>query len=93
MTLLEADRWTGQVFVDGWEPGGGGDYAVIEPATGNELGRVGAASVEDVARAAARASEAQRAWADRCTRSEPPSCARRATCGTSTGRGPGVDRP
>ena len=64
MTLLEADRWTGQVFVDGWEPGGGGDYAVVEPATGNELGRLGAASVEDVARAAARASEAQRAWAD-----------------------------
>ena len=64
MTLLEADRWTGRVFVDGWEPGGGGDYAVMEPATGNELGRLGVASVEDVARAAARASEAQRAWAD-----------------------------
>jgi benzaldehyde dehydrogenase (NAD) len=54
MALLEADRWTGQVFVDGWEPGGGGDYAVVEPATGNELGRLGAASVEDVARAAPR---------------------------------------
>ncbi len=35
-----------------------------EPATGDELGRLGVASVADVARAAARASEAQRAWAD-----------------------------
>jgi benzaldehyde dehydrogenase (NAD) len=64
MTLLDAARWTGQVFVDGWEPGSGGDYAVVEPATGNELGRLGVATVDDVARAAARGAEAQRAWAD-----------------------------
>jgi benzaldehyde dehydrogenase (NAD) len=51
------------VFVDGWEPGGGGDQPVVEPATGKELGRLGRASAADVSRAAARAAEAQPAWA------------------------------
>lgn len=63
MSLLESSRWEGRIFVDGWEPGGDGDYAAIEPATGVELGRVGAASVTDVRRASARAADAQRAWA------------------------------
>ena len=63
MTLLDATTWTGKVYVDGWQPGGGGDLTVVEPATGNELGRLGRASTEDVARAAARAAEAQRPWA------------------------------
>ncbi len=64
MTLLDATTWTGKVFIDGWEPGGAGDYAVVEPATGEELGRLGLASADDVARAADRASEAQPAWAN-----------------------------
>ncbi len=64
MSLLDATTWTGQVFIDGWEPGSGGDYPVVEPATGNELGRLGRATVDDVARAAARGAEAQRGWAN-----------------------------
>jgi benzaldehyde dehydrogenase (NAD) len=61
---MDPTTWTGQVFIDGWEPGSGGDYSVVEPATGNELGRLGRATVDDVARAAARSAEAQRAWAN-----------------------------
>jgi benzaldehyde dehydrogenase (NAD) len=64
VSLLDAATWTGQVFIDGWEPGTGGDYPVVEPATGNELGRLGRATAADVARAAARGAEAQRAWAN-----------------------------
>ena len=64
MALLDDGRWNGNIFQDGWVPGGGGDAAVIEPATGEELGRVGVANAADIARAAARAAEAQRTWAD-----------------------------
>src|SRR6185369_15491684 len=48
---------------DGWRPGGGGERPVTEPATGAELGRAGMAAPADVAKAATRAAEAQRAWA------------------------------
>ena len=42
----------------------GGDMPVVEPATGGELGRTGAADAEDVAQAAATAAAAaQKAWA------------------------------
>ncbi len=64
MALLDDGRWNGKIFQDGWVPGGGGDAAVIEPATGGELGRIGVANAADISRAAARASEAQRGWAD-----------------------------
>jgi benzaldehyde dehydrogenase (NAD) len=64
MGLLDADIWSGRVFSGGWVTGGAGDYPVAEPATGGELGRMGLASFEDVSRAAARAFEAQRAWAE-----------------------------
>jgi benzaldehyde dehydrogenase (NAD) len=63
VTLLDATTWTGNVYVGGWRPGGADDLALVEPATGNELGRLGRASTEDVARAAARAAESQRSWA------------------------------
>ena len=63
MNLLEAKTWTGKLFLDGWRAGGGGERAVVEPATGGELGRVGMANPADVRKAAARATEAQRAWA------------------------------
>jgi benzaldehyde dehydrogenase (NAD) len=63
VTLLDSD-WQGTILKAGkWQPGGAGDYAVVEPATGKVLGRMGAASVEDVAEAAAAAVEAQREWA------------------------------
>ncbi len=63
MTLLDSGTWTGNVFTGEWGPGGGGDAAVLEPATGDELGRIGMTTPDDVARSASRASEAQRGWA------------------------------
>jgi benzaldehyde dehydrogenase (NAD) len=63
MTLMDAKTWTGQVFSDGWNTSRAGDAAVVEPATGAELGRVGIAGPEDVAAAAVRAVRAQREWA------------------------------
>ncbi|MFH8935589.1 aldehyde dehydrogenase family protein [Streptomyces griseosporeus] len=62
MTLLDDEVWAGRYHSDGWR-----DAAeirpVVEPATGDGLGAVGLAAPGDVARAAARAAEAQRAWA------------------------------
>jgi benzaldehyde dehydrogenase (NAD) len=62
--LLDGADWQGNIFAGGaWRPGRGGDYAVVEPATGDELGRMGAATPEDVAEAAPAALEAQAEWA------------------------------
>ena len=63
MTFLKDETWSGQVYSGGWITSGGGTAAVIEPATGAELGRIGIANAADVTRAAKRASEAQPAWA------------------------------
>jgi benzaldehyde dehydrogenase (NAD) len=63
VTFLDPSAWHAAVFSDGWTKPEGGDTAVTEPATGEELGRVGVANPADVTRAAARAREAQRAWA------------------------------
>src|ERR1039458_10007238 len=63
MALLDDASWQSNIFLDGWTKGGAGDAPVLEPATGEELGRAGRASVDDVARASKRASEAQREWA------------------------------
>ncbi|MDP9849609.1 benzaldehyde dehydrogenase [Streptosporangium lutulentum] len=63
MTLMDAKAWTGQIFSDGWTTSRTGDAAVVEPATGAELGRIGIAGPEDVASAAVRAVRAQREWA------------------------------
>ncbi|MEU0513225.1 MULTISPECIES: benzaldehyde dehydrogenase [unclassified Amycolatopsis] len=63
MSFLDDEKWTGRVFTGSWERAAGGDAAVIEPATGDELGRVGIASPQDLAASAAKAAEAQRAWA------------------------------
>jgi benzaldehyde dehydrogenase (NAD) len=63
MNLLDSKAWSGRIYLDGWSRGGAGERSVIEPATGAELGRMGAASPADVAQACARAAEAQRAWA------------------------------
>ncbi|HEY1674884.1 MAG TPA: benzaldehyde dehydrogenase [Streptosporangiaceae bacterium] len=65
MTLMDESAWRGKVFLGGWSPGGGGDIAVTEPATGAEIGRVGLASPADVARAAQVAAAAQVSWAAR----------------------------
>ncbi|HUY30803.1 MAG TPA: aldehyde dehydrogenase family protein [Acidimicrobiales bacterium] len=63
MSLLDPAIWSGRLFIDGWEPGGAGEYPVVEPATGAHLETLGAASVDDVRRAAERAAAAQVAWA------------------------------
>jgi benzaldehyde dehydrogenase (NAD) len=70
VTLLDesiwlGSDWLGNVFSGGWQPGGAGEAAVTEPATGRELGRVGVAGPADVTRAAGVAAAAQRDWADR----------------------------
>jgi benzaldehyde dehydrogenase (NAD) len=44
-------------------PGSAGERAVVAPATGDELGRIGLADGGDVAKAATTAAAAQRAWA------------------------------
>jgi benzaldehyde dehydrogenase (NAD) len=63
MNLLDSTVWRSQIYSIGWRPGDGGDYPVMEPATGAELGRLGSASVGDVRNAAERAQRAQREWA------------------------------
>lgn len=63
MTLLDASTWTGKVFSSGWVDGGAGDRAVVSPSTGEEIGRVGMAGPDDVRRAAQRAAQVQREWA------------------------------
>lgn len=63
MSLLDPKAWDGQVFSGGWVTPHGGDTAIVEPATGAELGRAGVADTDDVARAAEAAATAQRDWA------------------------------
>ena len=65
MAFLDESTWSGRVFSGGWTPGSGGEAAVVEPATGAEIGRSGRASPADVTRAAAMAAQAQPGWAAR----------------------------
>ena len=51
-------------FLAEWRPGSGGARQIREPASGRELLSVAQSTTDDVARAAARAAEAQPAWAD-----------------------------
>jgi len=62
MTLLDSGVWQGQIYSGGWVSAHGGDMPVVEPATGQELGRAGSGDPEDIARAAATAAAAQKAW-------------------------------
>nr|MDT0657340.1 benzaldehyde dehydrogenase [Micromonospora sp. DSM 115978] len=63
MTLLDTTTWHGMVYGDGWHKSEGGETAVVEPATGETIGRVGVAGPADIAAATARAAAAQPAWA------------------------------
>ncbi|MCW2864432.1 MAG: aldehyde dehydrogenase [Actinoallomurus sp.] len=63
MKLLDTTTWHGMVFSDGWAKPDGGDAAVVAPATGDEIGRIGIGNPADIARAARRAADAQSAWA------------------------------
>ena len=63
MSFLDERRWSGKIFTGQWTAPDGGTIAVVEPATGIEIGRVGEASVADLERSVALAREAQNAWA------------------------------
>jgi benzaldehyde dehydrogenase (NAD) len=63
MTFLEPSTWEGRIYSGGWVAGSGGEYDAVEPATGNTLARVGAASAADVHKAAEVAAAAQQEWA------------------------------
>jgi benzaldehyde dehydrogenase (NAD) len=63
MAFLSDETWQGRIFNGTWVDSAGGDAAVVEPATGNELGRIGIAAPADVTAASAIAVEAQRSWA------------------------------
>jgi benzaldehyde dehydrogenase (NAD) len=63
LTLLDQSIWFGKAFSAGWHEPGGGQAAVIEPATGSELARVGIASAADISAATAAAAAAQPGWA------------------------------
>jgi benzaldehyde dehydrogenase (NAD) len=64
LSFLDGQSWQGRIFTGSWQTStGGGHYAAVEPATGNELGRVGLAGLEDVTASAAQAALAQRDWA------------------------------
>lgn len=62
-TLLDPARWSGAIFDGTWRQGAGGDASVVEPATGDELARIGIATSDDVARSCAQAAAAQPEWA------------------------------
>ncbi|MGZ4659976.1 MAG: benzaldehyde dehydrogenase [Arthrobacter sp.] len=63
MTFLDAARWDGKIYIDGWRESSGGTRDAVEPATGGVLGSFGVATPADVARAAAVAAKAQKGWA------------------------------
>ena len=62
MPFLEQSTWQGKIFSGGWITGSGGEYDAVEPATGNVLASVGAATEADVRKAAEQAATAQREW-------------------------------
>ncbi|WP_061300577.1 benzaldehyde dehydrogenase [Herbidospora cretacea] len=64
MSLLDPKLWTGRISSGGWITSQAGDAAVVEPATGAELGRVGIANAADVRDAVRKAARAQREWAE-----------------------------
>jgi benzaldehyde dehydrogenase (NAD) len=63
MGILDPTAWSGKIYVDGWVAGSGGIQAVMEPATGDQIGEIGLATADDVYRAAESAALAQRQWA------------------------------
>ncbi|SDR30039.1 benzaldehyde dehydrogenase (NAD+) [Paraburkholderia fungorum] len=61
-TLLDSDIWQARLYTGDWRTGSG-EADVVEPATGQRLGRIGMADAALVAESAASASRAQLAWA------------------------------
>ena len=63
MAILEDGRWDGKIFDGSWTEGSSEPITVLNPASEAVLGHVGAATPEDVYRAATAASSAQQSWA------------------------------
>lgn len=57
------ERWQDRIFMGEWVRGGDGSMPISEPATGNELGKLGLANGQDVNTATRLAVQAQIAWA------------------------------
>ncbi|QCU79650.1 aldehyde dehydrogenase family protein (plasmid) [Citricoccus sp. SGAir0253] len=62
-SVLESSVWDGKIYTEAWTEGSAGSIDVLEPATGEVLGRAGMASAADVFAAATRAARAQKEWA------------------------------
>lgn len=77
MTDFLGTDWHEKIFTGTWTAGSSETYDVIEPATGETLGRLGAASGDDVNAAATRAAAAQKEWA-KTTPAERAAVLRRA---------------
>jgi benzaldehyde dehydrogenase (NAD) len=61
--LLDPAVWAGKIFIDGWVTGNGGTRDAVSPGSGETLGTVGMASVDDANRAVTAAAAAQKEWA------------------------------
>jgi benzaldehyde dehydrogenase (NAD) len=61
--FLDDGTWSGLIFSDGWHEAYGGARDVIEPASGDTLGKAGLANAADVEQACAKAAKAQPEWA------------------------------
>jgi benzaldehyde dehydrogenase (NAD) len=61
--FLDSERWQGRAFFADWQKTSAGVIDVTDPATGAVLASVGIGGPDDIARAAAEARAAQKAWA------------------------------
>lgn len=61
-SFLDAGRWHGRAFFSEWQTTAGGVADVRDPATGAIIAAVGIGGPADIARAAAEARQAQKAW-------------------------------
>jgi len=75
MAFFDPSEWDGRVFSSGWVASRGGSHDIMEPATGNRIGRHGVANSDDVSRAAAAAATAQKSWQLRPAKNAQRCCA------------------
>jgi benzaldehyde dehydrogenase (NAD) len=61
--FLDAERWQGLAFFSDWQKTSAGVADVVDPSTGSVIASVGIGGPADIARAAAEARAAQKAWA------------------------------
>jgi benzaldehyde dehydrogenase (NAD) len=91
MELLGTVDWSGRIFSGGWVAGGGETYSAVEPATGQILGQVGAASAADLDRAVGLAQQAQPLWAEMSYQARAASASpRRRSAGSASRRNRGL---